>query len=189
MINLEELYKHKHAFGFFAHQLSYPEKINFNPVLFEESFDSSDPAYEPIQVYWKLMQEYSMEEIEEMYVKTFDFEKDSTLYMTYFKFEDTKERGQMLAKLKVMYEMFGLDMPDEELSDFLPLMSEFLYAAEWRGDERAEESFAMLFAVLEDGTYHLLKSLEKQNSPYYYVIKALRETLKACINKAVDTNE
>ena len=189
VINLEELYQHKNAFGFFAHQLLYPEKISFNPVLFEESFDSSNPGYESVQTYWKLIHEYSMEEIEEMYVKTFDFEKDSTLYMTYFKFEDTKERGQMLAKLKVMYEMFGLNMPDEELSDFLPLMCEFLYAAEWRGDDRAQESFAMLFAVLEDGTYHLLKALEKQNSPYYYVIKALRETLKACINKAVDTNE
>ncbi len=189
VINLEELYKHKHAFGFFAQQLSYPEKINFHPLLIEESFDSSDPAYESIQSYWKLMQGYSMEEIEEMYVKTFDFQKDSTLYMTYFKFEDTKERGQMLAKLKVLYEMFGLDMPDEELSDYLPLMCEFLYAAEWRGDERAEESFSMLMAVLEDGTYHLLKSLEEHNSPYYYVIKAVRETLKACINKAVDTNE
>ncbi len=190
MINLEELYKHKHAFGFFAQQLSYPEKINFNPLLIEESFDSSDPAYESIQTYWKLIQEYSMEEIEEMYVKIFDFQKDSTLYMTYFKFEDTKERGQMLAKLKVLYEMFGLNMPDEELSDYLPLMCEFLYAAEWLGDDRAEESLTMLFAVLEDGTYYLLKSLEEHKCPYYYVIKALRETFKACINnKAVDNHE
>ena len=28
----------------------------------------------------------------------------------------------MLAKLKVLYEMFGLKMVDNELSDYLPLM-------------------------------------------------------------------
>ena len=42
--------------------------------------------------------------------------------MTFNKFDTQKERGQMLAKLKVLYEMFGLKMVDNELSDFLPLM-------------------------------------------------------------------
>ena len=32
----------------------------------------------------------------------------------------------MLAKLKVLYEMFGLKMVDNELSDYLPLMLQFL---------------------------------------------------------------
>ena len=36
---------------------------------------------------------------------TFDF-KTSPLYMTNNKFDTQKERGQMLAKLKVLYEMF-----------------------------------------------------------------------------------
>lgn len=189
VISLDELYKHKHAFAFFALQLTYPEKLDFHPLVLEESFDSSDPAYPYIEKYWRSMQAYSMEEIEEMYVQTFDFQKESSLYMTYFKFEDTKERGQMLAKLKVMYEMFGLEMPKEELSDFLPLMCEFLYAAEWRGDSRAQESFNMFMAVLEDGTYHLLKALEENNSPYSHLIKGLREIFKACINEEVLDNE
>ncbi|WP_042349272.1 nitrate reductase molybdenum cofactor assembly chaperone [Bacillus massiliigorillae] len=183
MISLQKLYEHKHAFGFFAQQLSYPEKLHFHPMVFEESFDSSEPGYEDIKKYWNLIQEYSLEEIEEMYVKTFDFDKKSTLYMTYFKFNDTKERGQMLAKLKVMYEMFGLDMAKEELSDYLPLMCEFLFAAEWSGDQRAQESFDMMLAVLEDGTYHLLQSLKDSDTPYFYLINALRETFKACIEQ------
>ena len=45
--------------------------------------------------------------------------------MTFNKFDTQKERGQMLAKLKVLYEMFGLKMVDNELSDFLPLMLQF----------------------------------------------------------------
>ncbi|MDX1806931.1 MAG: nitrate reductase molybdenum cofactor assembly chaperone [Paenisporosarcina sp.] len=183
MINLEKLYDYKHAFGFFAHQLSYPKKLDFHPSLIEDTFDSTHPAYEHVKSYLSLMQHPNLDDIKELYTETFDFQKDSTLFMTYFKFEDAKERGQMLAKLKVMYEMFGLEMPEEELSDFLPLMCEFLYAAEWIGDSRAPDSFGMLIAVLEDGTYHLLDSLKKQESPYFHLVKGLRETFKVCIDQ------
>lgn len=188
MINTDQLYLYKESFGFFSHHLMYPEKLDFHPSAIEESFDSSHPAYSHVTTYWDLMHAYSLEEIQEMYTDTFDFDKDSTLFMTYFKFEDAKERGQMLAKLKVMYEMFGLDMPENELSDFLPLICEFLYVAEWQGDPRAEDSFRILMAVLEDGTYHLVKSLEKRESPYFHLIKGLRETLKACIEKEAPVN-
>lgn len=188
VIDLEKLYKEKHAFGFFAQQLTYPEKISFQPLVMEESFDSSHPGYADIKKYWDLMHECSIDDIQEMYTYTFDFQKDSTLFMTYVKYADAKERGQMLAKLKVLYEMFGLNMPDTELSDFLPLMCEFIYASEWIGDPRAEQSFGMLLAVIEDGTYHLLKALEKHNSPYFYLIKGLRETFKSCVSQEAATN-
>ncbi|MNV81625.1 hypothetical protein D3C71_1753010 [compost metagenome] len=74
-------------------------------------------------------------------------------------------------------------MPEGELPDYLPLMCEFLYAAEWLEDSRAPENFQMLIAILEDGTYHLLKALEKIESPYFHLIKGLRETFKACIGQ------
>lgn len=189
VINLDRLYEEKSVFGFFANQLSYPEKITFHPLVLEESIDSSDPSYPDVKRYWDLMHEYSLEEIQEMYINTFDFQKDCTLFMTYVKYEDSKERGQMLARLKVLYEMFGLVMPDNELSDFLPLMCEFIYAAEWRGDPRAQQSFSMLLAVLEDGSYHLMKALEKYESPYFHLIKGMREVFKSCIQQEVPANE
>lgn len=189
MIDLKRLYEEKQAFGFFANQLTYPEKLHFHPSVLEESFDSSHPAYEAIETYWNLMHEYSFDEIQELYTATFDFQKETTLFMTYVKYEDAKERGQMLAKLKVLYEMFGLDMPDHELSDFLPLMCEFIYAAEWTGDERAPQSFGMLLAVIEDGSYHLLKALEKHDSPYFHLIKAMRVTFKSCIRQEAKAND
>lgn len=41
--------------------------------------------------------------------------------------------------------------------------------------------------IIEDGTYEMANHLAKNNNPYAYVIKALRQTLKACIvsNKEV----
>lgn len=189
VIDLEKLYGEKQAFGFFANQLTYPEKINFHPSVLEESIDSSHPSYESIKIYWDLMHEYSFDEIQEMYTYTFDFQKETTLFMTFVKFEDAKDRGQMLAKLKVLYEMFGLNMPDGELSDFLPLMCEFIYAAEWLGDSRARQSFGMLLAVMEDGTYHLMHALEKHNSPYFHLIVGMRETFKSCIRREATADE
>ena len=185
VINLDKLYDFKPSFHFFAQQLMYPEKLDFHPTLLEQSFDLNDPTYSYVQTYWDQMHQYTMDEIKEIYTKTFDFQKDCALYMTYFKFEDAKERGQMLAKLKILYEMFGLQMPDEELPDYLPLMCEFLYAAEWKGDPHAAENFKMLIMVLEDGTFHLLKALEKLESPYFHLVKALRETLKDCVEQEV----
>lgn len=180
VIDLTKLYAFKESFGYFALQLMYPEKLDFHPAFLEEAFSSAHPGYVHVQTYWSLMQHFSLDEIQESYAATFDFQKDCALYMTYFKFEDAKERGQMLAKLKLLYEMSGLEMPESELPDFLPLMCEFLYAAEWLKDPGAPENFKMLMAILEDGTYHLLKALERISSPYYHLVKGLRETFKAC---------
>lgn len=101
--------------------------------------------------------------------------------MTYNQFDTQKERGQMLAKLKVLYEMFGLKMVDNELSDYLPLMLQFLQTIEWRGDERAEENIQLVIMIIEDGTFVMANELGKQNHPYGYVIQALRKTLKLCL--------
>ncbi len=98
--------------------------------------------------------------------------------MTYNKFDTQKERGQMLAKLKVLYEMFGLEMVDNELSDYLPLMLQFLQVAEWRNDPRAEENIQLIIMIIEDGTYVMANALGEDNNPYAYVIQALRKTLK-----------
>ena len=65
----------------------------------------------------------------------------------------------MLAKLKVLYEMFGLEMVDNELSDYLPLMLEFLYVAQWQNDDRAEDNIEFVIMVIEDGTYAMLQQL------------------------------
>ncbi|MCR2821846.1 nitrate reductase molybdenum cofactor assembly chaperone [Lederbergia panacisoli] len=183
MIDLNQLHNHKPLFGFIAQVLSYPEKRTFHPNMLEGIVSPSSPSYEYILKFWELVHEYSLEKLEELYVQTFDFQKKSTLYMTFVKFEDSKERGQMLARLKVLYEMYGLEMPNGELSDYLPLICEFIYAADWLGDPRSEESFNILLAVLEDGTYHLLNALEEFQSPYAPLIKGLRETVKFCIVK------
>lgn len=181
MIDLAKLQEHKELFGFLAGQLAYPDKQTYSQIL-ESGEEALPPSIlEPVTKYREELLQLSMDEIEERYVGTFDFEKTSTLYMTFSKYEDSKERGQMLTTLKTIYEMFGLEMADRELPDYLPLMLEFLYAADWLDHPRGEVGMHTVITVLEDGTYQLMKSLEKRESPYYYIIKALRETFKLCL--------
>lgn len=183
VIDLVKLSQYKSSFGFFAQQLAYPNEEIIGQMQWEGP--SAPSVVSNVQAYIENVQQLGFDQLEELYVQTFDFQKKSTLHMTYAKFEDGKERGQMLAKLKATYEMFGLEISNGELSDFLPLMCEFLYAAEWAEHPLAKESFQTLLGVLEDGTYALMKSLEKYNSPYYTLIQALREIFKLCIQTEV----
>lgn len=190
MIDLDKLYEEKRIFHFFSEHLSYPETSPFYLDRLGEEIPPTHPSYVEINKYWNIMKDKSLAELQTMYTEIFDFQRDATLFMTYVKYEDSKERGQMLARLKVLYEMFGLHMPKGELADLLPLMCEFVYAAEWKGDPRAQTSFSLLLAVLEDGSYHLMNALEKYKSPYYHLIKGMREAFKACIvPKEVPAND
>ncbi len=187
VIDLLKLTQYKEAFGFFARQLAYPDKQAFSEMTMDGALAPSIDSL--IETYREEMQKLSMDEIEELYVQTFDFQKASTLYMTFAKYEDTKERGNMLTALKAIYEMFGLNISDTELPDYLPLMCEFLYAAEWPDNEHAEASINTLVNIVEDGSYGLMKALEKYKSPYFYLVKALRETFKLCLRKEVEMHD
>ncbi|MDU4697482.1 MAG: nitrate reductase molybdenum cofactor assembly chaperone [Paenibacillus sp.] len=189
MIDLVKLDEHRELFGFFAGQLVYPDKETFG-LIRESGEDVLPPAImTPVTRYREQMLALSMEEIEELYVDTFDFEKSSTLYMTYSKYEDSKDRGQLLTSLKAVYEMFGLEMEDRELPDFLPLMLEFLYAADWLNHPHGETGMLTVITILEDGTFQLMKSLESKGNPYYELVKALRETFKLCLSQEVKIHE
>ena len=187
VINLEKLSQYQESLGYLGQQMNFPEKMTFHPKLFEDTITTAHPGYEDLVVYREIMMNYTLSEIKAIYTDTFDFSKKNPLYMTFNKFDTQKERGQMLAKLKVLYEMFGLKMIDNELSDYLPLMLQFLQVARWENDVRAEDNLKLIIMIIEDGTYEMANHLAKNNNPYAYVIKALRQTLKACIvsNKEV----
>ena len=85
----------------------------------------------------------------------------------------------MLAKLKVLYEMF-VEMVDNELSDYLPLMSNSTRSI-MANDPRAAGNIELVIMIIEDGTYEMANHLAQDNNPYAYVIRALRNTLKACL--------
>ncbi|EUJ22459.1 nitrate reductase molybdenum cofactor assembly chaperone [Listeria grandensis FSL F6-0971] len=183
MINYALLDEKRAVFGAISAVLSYPEKRFINDrFLLLETFQNPK-TLELITAFWEEISALTFGEITETYVDTFDFNKKTTLYMTFYKFEDARERGQMLAKLKVLYEMFGLLPDDAELTDYLPLMLEFIDAGDWYLDARSGDSMELLIGVIEDGSYHLLRALEEAGNPYRFVIEAMRNELRVCVKQ------
>jgi nitrate reductase delta subunit len=64
-------------------------------------------------------------ELQARYVETFDFTRRGSLYLTYHRFGDRRQRGMALLALKQRYAAAGLELGDSELPDFLPVMLEF----------------------------------------------------------------
>jgi len=64
-------------------------------------------------------------ELRQEYVETFDLQKRSGLYLTFFTHGDTRKRGQELLRLKRLYRAAGFVLEGGELPDYLPLVLEF----------------------------------------------------------------
>ena len=72
---------------------------------------------------------FPLEELQEKYVQTFDFNEKANLYLTYSKLKEERERGQILVKLKGIYRDEGFVIDSDELPDYLPLFLEFVAIA------------------------------------------------------------
>ncbi len=129
----------------------------------------------------KGLQKKSLSDLKEQHTSLFELNKRLTLYTTYYRFEDSRERGTVLAKLKMLYEMFGVSLQQAELTDYLPTMLEFLGVGQFQDDPRIND-LQLLFSVLEDGTYEMLrKGQEYDNEAYLALIQCIRQILRYCV--------
>ncbi len=91
------------------------------------------------------------------YVETFDLRRQRSLYLTYYRYGDTRDRGAVLAELAQSYRAAGFPLAPGELPDFLPALLE-LAAAHPRGQA--------LLVEHKDALGSLRAELEGAGSPY-----------------------
>ncbi len=65
---------------------------------------------------------------QEEYTRHFDLSPATCLHLTYHKYGDGRDRGAALAQLNQLYRQAGYETSSPELSDYLPLVLEFLAA-------------------------------------------------------------
>lgn len=106
-----------------------------------------------------------VDELQRRYVETFDFVRRSSLYLTYHLLGDRRHRGMALLTLKQRYAAAGLELGDEELPDFLPVMLEFASMAVEPGVE--------LLARHRDALELLRASLHESSSPWAQLVDAV----------------
>ncbi|MEL9991329.1 MAG: nitrate reductase molybdenum cofactor assembly chaperone [Thermoproteus sp.] len=106
-------------------------------------------------------------ELQELYVKTFDFSEETTLYLTYHLYGDNRERGRALAELISIYRRYGACPPTGDLPDYLPHLLKLMASA--------PEAAAELSHLLSKPIEKILKGLN--SSPYFYLIKLIQNII------------
>lgn len=101
------------------------------------------------------------EDVAVHYVQTFDLRRRCSLYLTYFRSGDTRNRGMAMLAIKTAYRVAGFVPPEEELPDYLPIILEFAALS-----PRGETLLARHRADLE----LLRRGLERAESPYVAVV-------------------
>jgi nitrate reductase molybdenum cofactor assembly chaperone NarJ/NarW len=103
-------------------------------------------------------------EVAQHYVETFDLRRRCALYLTYFRYGDTRKRGMSMLAFKTAYRTAGFTPTDDELPDYLPMVLDFA-ALCGRGE-------SMLRAHRADLEL-LRRALTKAQTPYTDVLDAV----------------
>ena len=103
-------------------------------------------------------------EVAQHYVHTFDLRRRCALYLTYFRYGDTRKRGMAMVEFKTAYRAAGFTPSESELPDYLPMVLEFAALTE-RGRK-------LLHGHRADVEL-LCRGLEKAQSPYADVLAAV----------------
>jgi len=185
VINIEKLNSLKQGFVYLSRLLDYPNESLLTDDFvndFKAEYAETPSKDKLLNIIYEI-QRYSLEDLKTHYVSLFELNNRYTLYMSYYKMTDSRQRGQLLAKLKMLYEMFGVRINGTEMSDYLPLMLEFLAFSDWKNDDR-QQDLKLLFSVIEDGTFNLLENSKVQSEDMYFeVIKIVRAEFKSCLEE------
>jgi nitrate reductase delta subunit len=104
------------------------------------------------------------EEVAQHYVETFDLRRRCALYLTYFRYGDTRKRGMSMLAVKSAYRAAGFAPTDDELPDYLPMVLDFA-ALSPRGQSLLRAHRADLEL--------LRRALQEAGTPYADVLDAV----------------
>jgi nitrate reductase delta subunit len=104
------------------------------------------------------------------YVETFDLRRRCALYLTYYRYGDTRKRGMAMVEFKAAYRAAGLVPTEGELPDYLPMVLDFA-AAHPRGEKLLRAHRADLEL--------LLRALRDAGSPYADAVAGVCAVLPA----------
>ena len=152
--------------------LQYPTTALFDGlgVLDAEAARLPRPCEAPLGRFLGWLAATPPTEVAQHYVATFDLRRRCALYLTYYRYGDTRKRGMAMLGFKAAYRAAGFEPVNGdgeaggELPDYLPLVLDF---AAWH--PRGERLLRAHRADLE----LLLRGLRQAPSPYADVVEAV----------------
>lgn len=159
-----------------ARMLSYPGEKDFFRQL-QDSYHALDEIgvslNSPLANAMSALLRVSLTDLEEHYVATFDLSPDTTLHLTAHEYGDGRERGPALLELAQTFRAAGWLPADDQLSDYLPQLLEFLGLVD--ASQHAEMVLALEQRI--SNLCHLMGQRLAGNSVYEFVFSALRAVL------------
>lgn len=150
--------------------MQYPTEALFDglPLLCELTSQTPRKAREHLTTFVQWLGYTPPDDVARHYVKTFDLRKRCALYLTYYRYGDTRNRGMALIEFKTAYRTAGFTPDEYELPDYLPMVLDFAALCE-RGQR-------LLHGHRSDLEL-LRKALEEAESPYAELLAAVLASL------------
>ena len=153
--------------------LQYPTAALFDGLGELSAFaaaTSPKPAREAFTRFLAWLRATPPTEVAQHYVQTFDLRRRCALYLTYYRYGDTRKRGLAMVAFKTAYRDAGFIPSEDELPDYLPMVLDFA-ALTARGQRLLRAHRADLEL--------LRRALAKAESPYQDVVAAVCAQLPA----------
>ena len=152
--------------------LQYPTVALFDGLgqLAEAVREGPRATQRPFGIFLEWLSGTSPDTVARHYVETFDLRRRCALYLTYYRYGDTRKRGMAMVAFKAAYRAAGLSPCDDELPDYLPMVLDFAGS-----HPRGERLLRAHRADLE----LLLRALREVPSPYAHVVEAVCARLPA----------
>jgi nitrate reductase delta subunit len=146
--------------------LQYPTMALFDGLgqLAEAVSAAPRASRGPFRIFLEWLSRTSPDTVAMHYVETFDLRRRCALYLTYYRYGDTRKRGMAMLEFKAAYRAAGFEPVEDELPDYLPLVLDFA-ALHPRGEQLLRAHRADLEL--------LLRALRQAESPYADVVAAV----------------
>jgi len=152
--------------------LQYPTVALFDGLgpLAEAASEVPRGSREPFGTFLHWLTSAAPDTVARHYVETFDLRRRCALYLTYYRYGDTRKRGMAMLSFKAAYRAAGWEPSGSELPDYLPLVLDFA-ALHPRGEKLLRAHRADLEL--------LRRALRDAPSPYAGIIEAVCAQLPA----------
>lgn len=144
-----------------AHFLSYPTEkfINEGQALDStlKSYIQRDEVKHKLHQMYKSFFQLSLQDLQELFVDTFDLKEKLGLYLTAHELGDSNKRGAALIKLQKLINTSGFEREEGELADYIPMLFEFLAVAPETSESKR------LYRRLSVAVHRMLSHISKEN--------------------------
>lgn len=150
--------------------LDYPDVIFFEEQVTIKDFIQNNVSSEDIQKEVlsriELFNAIPFDQLEQLYVETFDYKEKTHLYLTAHELGDSRKRGFALIQLQKLISEAGFEYVGKDLADYIPMLLELLTVAP------EEEKYNKLSRRIAYAIDRILTNLSNDN-PYKKALELL----------------